>query len=58
MTEPTIAAHKHEPWDWSSHRMLRNPQPCRICGSNALMTDCVGRPCHKVCAEESGGTTS
>lgn len=37
--------------DWSGHRVLPWPRPCRLCGGPALMTDADGVPCHKVCAE-------
>lgn len=37
--------------DWSKHK-TGPPQPCRICGRNALMRDQHGNPCHKTCAEQ------
>lgn len=26
-------------------------KPCRICGRQSMLSDCSGKPCHKVCAE-------
>lgn len=42
------------PGTWNSGHPVTRPgyeRPCRICRKPATLTDCRGRPCHKVCAE-------
>jgi hypothetical protein len=42
-------AHDHPLWDWSTHRLLWDPEPCIVCKKPALMTNCAGSACHKGC---------
>lgn len=44
--------------DWSKHKILTTPKPCRICTDPAVMTDQHGDACHKVCAEKALGDTA
>ncbi|GAA3455915.1 hypothetical protein GCM10018962_77490 [Dactylosporangium matsuzakiense] len=37
-------------FDWSGHQ-TGPAMPCRICRRPAWCRDCVGKPCHKACAE-------
>lgn len=37
--------------DWHTHLVERRAGPCRVCGTAALLRDCTGVRCHKVCAE-------
>ncbi|WP_045742280.1 hypothetical protein [Actinoplanes rectilineatus] len=44
--------------DWSGGNNWGHPvtwpgydRPCRICRGLSMLTDCNGKPCHKVCAE-------
>lgn len=42
--------------DWRDHS-VGPPLPCRICGRPAMCRDHLGRPCHKVCAEQHPNVT-
>lgn len=38
-------------WSESVHADRAHPRPCRVCGSETILRDNAGLPCHKVCAE-------